>query len=146
MRTQVKPFFFGADMRKTYAEKLKDPRWQKLRLLKLDDAGWLCQSCGDKDKTLHVHHNWYVEKKEPWEYEIDQLTVLCPPCHDRAHKVMGLIQDCLSRIDLDGPENLEAVMWFLIGLKMWDMEFEDIDEPWKKKAYDFGRGFVVWDK
>jgi hypothetical protein len=64
----------------TYAEKLKDPRWQKKRLVILERAGWACQVCGDKETTLHVHHLKYG--KEPWEIEDKYLECLCESCHE----------------------------------------------------------------
>jgi len=42
----------------TYAEKLRDPRWQRRRLEKLDAADFHCESCGDGESTLHVHHRF----------------------------------------------------------------------------------------
>ena len=42
-----------------YAEKLKDPRWQKKRLEILERDAWVCQKCFDTKSTLHVHHRIY---------------------------------------------------------------------------------------
>lgn len=69
----------------TYAEKLKDPRWQKKRLKILEYARWRCQICGSKSKTLHVHHSYYVRGKEPWKYPDGSLIAACKPCHDKIH-------------------------------------------------------------
>ena len=128
-------------MRKTYAEKLLDPRWQKLRLITLESANWACEVCGAEEKTLHVHHNWYVENAEPWDYSREQLTVVCEACHDHAHNVIGIIKELLSRTELDGPENLEAVMWFLMGVKGYAVDPDKFDLPWKLKAYKIGQSF-----
>ena len=65
----------------TYAEKLKDPRWQKLRLKVLDRDNWMCQICFDTESTLHVHHRYYLSNKEPWEYPMVALVTLCHSCH-----------------------------------------------------------------
>ncbi len=65
----------------TYAELLKDPRWQKKRLEILQRDAWTCTNCGDKDKTLHVHHRYYRYGKNPWEYDEDAYQTLCEPCH-----------------------------------------------------------------
>jgi hypothetical protein len=54
-----------------YSEKLKDPRWQKLRLEILERDEWSCQACGNAEKTLHVHHTHYVKGFEPWDYVDD---------------------------------------------------------------------------
>lgn len=67
-----------------YSGKLKDPRWQKLRLLKLQQADWACENCGTKENTLHVHHGYYEWGKDPWDYESSSLQVLCEVCHGEA--------------------------------------------------------------
>lgn len=69
-------------MRKTYLEKLKDPRWQKARLRILERDNWTCQYCEDTEKTLHVHHMYYIKGKEPWEAPDNSLIVLCEQCHE----------------------------------------------------------------
>jgi len=87
---------------KTYAEKLKDPRWQRKRLEVLQAAGWRCQSCGGSNDTLHVHHKRY-RKCHPWEYAAGELMCLCEPCHSRleAQKAeIGAILSNLYPVDL----------------------------------------------
>ena len=66
---------------KTYQNKLKDPRWQKKRLLILERDSWECQRCGSIDKTLHVHHKIYNKRKPPWEIEDKNLITYCAECH-----------------------------------------------------------------
>lgn len=60
-----------------YAQKLKDPRWQKRRLQILERDHWECQQCFSSESTLHVHHRYYVEAGEPWEYPDSALVTLC---------------------------------------------------------------------
>ncbi|KAB2810005.1 hypothetical protein [Phaeocystidibacter luteus] len=36
--------------------------------------------------NLHVHHNYYVEGKLPWEYEDHALITLCNTCHSDLHE------------------------------------------------------------
>lgn len=67
--------------KKTYAELLKDPRWQKKRLEILNRDSFICKSCGDNEKTLHVHHLVYINNNQPWEYEDKLLITLCEDCH-----------------------------------------------------------------
>lgn len=62
-----------------YFQKLKDPRWQKLRLEVFNRDEFRCKNCGDDDKTLNVHHISY--KGEPWDQHIDLLVTLCENCH-----------------------------------------------------------------
>lgn len=64
-----------------YLEKLKDPRWQKKRLEILERDAWTCQSCSDKTSTLHVHHLWYEDDVEPWDYPLGCFETLCEDCH-----------------------------------------------------------------
>ena len=68
-----------------YAELLKKPQWQKRRLQMLEKAGWKCVECGAEEQQLHVHHKRYIAGAKPWEYEDEDLAVLCETCHDMAH-------------------------------------------------------------
>lgn len=74
---------FRFDSMKTYAEKLKDPRWQELRLKVMERDGFCCVACSNKEKTLHVHHCSYVKGINPWEYPHQCLVTLCDSCHER---------------------------------------------------------------
>ena len=65
----------------TYAEKLKDPRWQKKRLEILSRDEWTCQYCGTTKHTLHVHHFKYHSSGNPWECINEYLTTFCEDCH-----------------------------------------------------------------
>lgn len=66
----------------TYAEKLKDPRWQKKRLEILERDKWCCQRCLDGENTLHVHHLRYFPGRDPWDYDNKLLITLCAECHE----------------------------------------------------------------
>lgn len=63
----------------TYAEKLKDPRWQKKRLEILQRDDFVCQYCGSEKVTLHVHH--FIYNGNPWEASNDDLITVCEDCH-----------------------------------------------------------------
>lgn len=65
----------------TYNEKLRDPRWQRRRLEVLSRDKFTCTLCGDKDTELHIHHKYYTDKVEPWEYKDEALQTLCKYCH-----------------------------------------------------------------
>jgi hypothetical protein len=64
-----------------YSEKLKDPRWQKLRLEIFERDNWTCQVCCLTTKTLAVHHSYYIAGCEPWDYPVQSLITLCEDCH-----------------------------------------------------------------
>lgn len=72
--------------RKTYAEKLKSPKWQKKRLDILNLKGFKCEKCGDEENQIQVHHRFYITGREPWEYDNDVFQVLCEKCHEASHK------------------------------------------------------------
>lgn len=82
-----------------YAEKLKDPRWQKKRLEILQRDNWSCQRCYDGESTLHVHHRRYLGGKDPWEYDNNLLITLCENCHEyeQAH-IAEIVPDLLNRL------------------------------------------------
>lgn len=71
----------------SYAQKLKDPRWQRVRLLVLERDHFMCVHCQADDNTLHVHHAYYEKGKDPWEYPPQSLHTLCETCH---HEVESL--------------------------------------------------------
>jgi len=75
---------------KTYVEKLKDPRWFEFRDRALHHHGNACNTCGGEDKKRsdfhHVHHKRYITGREPWEYGMDDVTILCRECHNEIHE------------------------------------------------------------
>ncbi len=71
----------------TYAEKLKDPRWQRKRLEIFERDEWHCQCCLDGENTLVVHHLRYEKGKEPWEYPNECFKTLCESCHNNEFEV-----------------------------------------------------------
>lgn len=82
-------------MAKTYYEKLKDPRWQKLRLQVFERDEWKCTRCGEKKKTLSVHHWSYSKSGNPWDVGIDDLDTVCEYCHE---KIEGMLMFCKMAI------------------------------------------------
>jgi hypothetical protein len=113
-------------MRTSYVEKLKDPRWQKKRLEVLQRDEWSCTMCGDKESTLHVHHNRYVKGRDPWEYPASELRTLCVSCHEEETdlrkeaegKLIEVLQLCgFSSCDVDELANVISVLPF--GPHLW---------------------------
>lgn len=82
---------------KTYAEKLKDPRWQKKRLEIMQRDDFKCTQCNSSKKTLHVHHRFYLKGSEPWEYENDALRTLCEQCHAIRHRFEASAKDLFAK-------------------------------------------------
>lgn len=69
-----------------YAEKLRDPRWQRKRLEVFQRDGWKCTHCGRTDVTLNVHHEDYIGSN-PWDTPNENLTTICVDCHSKEHKI-----------------------------------------------------------
>lgn len=95
----------------TYAEKLQDPRWQKLRLEILNRDNWSCRYCGDTSVTLHVHHRHYFGNN-PWDTPPECLDTLCKDCHAIIHKMTPLefylYEAVVNRENEDG-RNIERI-------------------------------------
>jgi hypothetical protein len=68
-------------MSRTYAQKLKNPKWQRKRLEILERDGFKCKLCCDAETELHIHHTYYEKGKEPHEYDKNSLETLCSHCH-----------------------------------------------------------------
>lgn len=82
-----------AERRKSYAEQLKDPRWQKKRLEILDRDEWTCHWCKSTEKTLHVHHGYYERGMYLWDYPNWSLVTFCEECHQRASvKILDILK------------------------------------------------------
>lgn len=64
-----------------YKAQMLDPRWQKKRLSILDRDNFTCTSCGSDKKTLHVHHLYYENGRDYWDYPESALVSLCEDCH-----------------------------------------------------------------
>lgn len=67
----------------TYFQKLKDPRWQKVRLKVFERDGWKCVVCLSGERTLEVHHTRYG--RNPWDVPQKHLQTLCRKCHREKH-------------------------------------------------------------
>lgn len=100
------PGLYGADM-PTYSELLRDPRWQKKRLEKLEAAEWRCERCCDSESTLAVHHKHYVKGRMPWEYDRGELAVLCETCHEGEHAAKAIRSELVARLEMDGPLSVD---------------------------------------
>lgn len=70
---------------KAFFAKYKDPRWQKRRLEVMQANCFTCEICGDDEKTLNVHHKYYIAGNDPWDYNDRALSVCCEDCHKDEH-------------------------------------------------------------
>ncbi len=91
----------------SYAEKLRDPRWQRKRLEVLEAANFRCSWCYNKEETLHAHHTIYIKGREPWEYEDWQIICLCATCHQTWHDIKDELDSYFATLN---AENVEWAM------------------------------------
>lgn len=70
-----------------YNRLLEDKRWKEFRLKVMSERGSRCECCGGTD-ILQIHHTFYISGKMPWEYEINDMRVLCKKCHQRIHNII----------------------------------------------------------
>lgn len=99
-------------MKTNYADKLRDPRWQKMRLKVLNRDKWTCQCCKSKEKTLNVHHTLYCGTN-PWETPMENLRTLCEECHkDEKENYKSQIEALLAELQEHGfiSREIELIM------------------------------------
>lgn len=86
----------------TYAEKLRDPRWKEFRQAAFIFHGPFCTNCGSEyrsiDESIHVHHKRYINGKEPWEYHMSDVSVLCWECHKDIHDCENKWRDMIRHM------------------------------------------------
>lgn len=112
-----------------YSQKLRDPRWQKLRLEIMSRDEFECKHCFEKNKTLNVHHWGY--NGDPWNVEPKSLITLCEDCHaEETENVKESIKECVQSLKLSGFGS--------IAFSSLAKIFEDTDRGWNtyEPAYD----------
>lgn len=93
----------SGDIKKSeYTQWLKDPRWQKKRLEIMQRDGFRCKKCKSDNNTLHVHHKYYIYKKNPWDYPDELLVTLCEDCHQEEEDNKYIINDFTKVLLCDG--------------------------------------------
>ena len=93
-----------------WKDQYKHPMWQKKRLEALEASEYTCQCCFDSESQLHVHHRQYFKGRKIWEYELDELEVLCDECHGFVHEDMSLLKSLLSHIPADAISDVTALI------------------------------------
>lgn len=73
-----------------YSKLLTDERWLKKRKEIFEEKGYICSKCGST-KNLQVHHLYYEQDKNPWDYPNDALIVLCKDCHEKTHDIYNIL-------------------------------------------------------
>jgi len=108
---------------KTYAEKLKDPKWDKVRRTILRRDNYTCVSCSATGTTLDVHHGYYEKNTEPWDYPQETLHTLCRHCHETAEFVRAQVYRELA---IWQPIALKGLLFYLYQSRDFNMQVENI--------------------
>ena len=103
----------------SYAEKLRDPRWQKKRLEVMERDGWGCVNCGAASKSLNVHHKHEDYRIEPWDHENETMVTLCDTCHERLHEKLKFVRAKLE--DMDMLHGVWKMLSFGGGMIVFDL-------------------------
>jgi len=66
-----------------------DRRWIQVRTKIISKDGGYCKVCYNECSAPHVHHKYYVDGNDIWDYPDDALATLCPSCHKQEHAVLN---------------------------------------------------------
>jgi hypothetical protein len=121
--------------KKSYSEKLLDPRWQQMRLRVYERDGFKCRICGCATKTLNAHHVHYHPYAEgPWDYDSDTIITLCVDCHSDEHINLDAskanVMLALAKMGYWGNFEFDALCDVLEGLTK-----EDLTQLFREKSY-----------
>lgn len=87
-----------------YSDLLKTAEWESFRQefitsRKNEDGIPGCDDCGEEmNGTLHVHHKIYRNGLLPWEYDYDDLRLICSECHQRIHDTEEKWRNLIRRV------------------------------------------------
>lgn len=100
----------------TYKEQLQHPNWQRKRLEMLEASSFACDECGDTETMLHVHHKKYVKGRKAWEYDNDQLRVLCVTCHETEHSERAILDALLDHPEFTLSDAIGLIAGYIYGV------------------------------
>lgn len=81
VRTFLKPIL----CQMPYIEFLKTRYWNELRILVLRERGFHCEECGGTFDKLQLHHITYEHRGLEIDH-LEDVQLLCDPCHEAKHK------------------------------------------------------------
>lgn len=93
-----------------FFDQYQHPNWQKKRLEVLEAAEFTCERCFDSDTQLHVHHKRYIKGRKVWEYDREELSVLCDSCHATAHTEKEVLQALITLIPICAIPEITALI------------------------------------
>lgn len=131
-----------------YQQYLRTNHWQRVRDLVWNRDGPACQGCGARweagDAPFHTHH-WTYAHRGLEHRHLGDLSLLCPSCHEIAHKMMD------GAVDLDCPASVANALLELgrVHIREWERLGPfvpngagggDVDEPEPtdpRRAFDY---------
>jgi hypothetical protein len=113
----------------SYYELLRHPEWQKKRLKIMERDGFCCCDCGATDRTLNVHHSYYLKGHKPWEYEDDALRTLCEDCHLTRHELVD--KQIKPDLGLLCQSSVRKVGGYIKGLLLQEVFAEESTEDFE---------------
>lgn len=69
-----------------YTYRRRDHRWFLLTCRIKEKTNYTCEICGinyESKKYIQVHHKYYYEDRNPWDYEDEALQAVCISCHSK---------------------------------------------------------------
>ena len=131
----------------TYAEKLKDPRWQKKRLEIFQRDKFRCMECFSDEKSLQVHHIAY-KGKEPWDTPNKLLITYCYECHQKEEDKLKALGEKFIKIMRSDSEDSRTIDYFISNMQSlmekklplraaWFLSLAIIDEKLLKYISDY---------
>lgn len=107
-----------AERRKSYAEQLKDVRWQRKRLELQEARGWKCERCeASGNDQLHIHHRFYSRSLMAWEYPPWGYQALCAACHEAVQAKLESIHESVA-VALDYGIQEDHLLGYIHGSVM----------------------------
>ena len=101
-----------------FFDQYKHPKWQKRRAEYFYRQEEIysregietpfCEWCLSDEKQLQLHHLIYHNNRKIWEYDDDELVLLCSDCHKEMHNLSGDIKTHIKHA-LNHPENIELL-------------------------------------
>lgn len=94
----------------SYSTKLKTDEWKTFRDTVLSEKGYDCEICACHTDSPHIHHAGYQRGLEPWEYEVEDMRVLCGECHSVVHERQKEFRNYMGTLSLSAKSLLVQVM------------------------------------
>src|ERR1700679_601174 len=95
----------------TYEYKLRLPEWAEFREFVLDAKGYLCEHCESQTTSPQIHHKLYIAGREPWDYELEDVKVLCQRCHETIHERIKEFDDLFDSLPQASLTGLLNALW-----------------------------------